>query len=84
MLLLDCAVGLLHDATTVSLVKYSLLLFVNVYRGRLRGGGLSARSQMKNSLKTRLIIRHLEQIWARELGPGGLLTTCTAGMHSIF
>lgn len=38
--------------------------------GRLNEGGGVAFSQMKNSRKTPLIVQHLENIWARELGPG--------------
>lgn len=82
MLLLDCEVDLLHWATTVSSVKYSLMLFVNVYRGRLNGGFSSALSKMKNSQKTSLIIQHLEKIRTCELG--GFLITCTTGTYSIF
>lgn len=37
---------------------------------------------MKNSGNAPLIIQHLEKIWAHELG--GLLTTRTTGMYSIF
>lgn len=81
MLLLDCVADLFRSATTVSSVKYSLALFVNVYGGRLKPGGFSALSEMKNSQMTAVIIRHLEKIRTCKLS--GLLTTCTAGMYSI-
>lgn len=56
MLLLVCEVDLLHCATTVSFVKYSLVLLLQKYTGGEAeerggvGGGVSAFSQMKNSL----------------------------------
>lgn len=42
---------------TISFEKYSLELFVKV-----RGRGIPAFSKMKNSLKTPVIIQHLETI----------------------